>query len=68
MAGEEVPQGLTEALVYLSQVHVHDYQPKVEYIQRMNNGIADAVKLGVEAEYVQTVMRRFIPDASLSKR
>ena len=37
-------------------------KPKKEYIYRMNQGIADAVKMGVPEKYVEEVMRKFIPE------
>ena len=48
-------------LVYISRKHVTDSTPKHEYIYRMNMGINDALQEGVPTEYVQQVMRKFIP-------
>jgi len=55
------PAKKQDMLVYISRKHVTDSEPKHEYIYRMNQGIDDALKEGVPKEYVQQVMRRFIP-------
>ncbi|KAI0035385.1 hypothetical protein K488DRAFT_83093 [Vararia minispora EC-137] len=52
-----------EMLVYVDRKNTQPYLPRTEYIRRMNNGIADAMMLGVPAKYIQDVMRPFIlPD------
>jgi gamma-glutamylcyclotransferase len=55
------PAKKQDMLVYISRKHVTDSKPKHEYIYRMNQGINDALKEGVPKEYVQEVMRKFIP-------
>jgi gamma-glutamylcyclotransferase len=55
------PAKKQDMLVYISRKHVTDSKPKHEYIFRMNQGINDALKEGVPKEYVQEVMRKFIP-------
>ena len=50
-----------DMLVYISRNHVTDSKPKHEYIYRMNMGINDALKEGVPKDYVQDVMRKYIP-------
>ncbi|KAF2201556.1 hypothetical protein GQ43DRAFT_440491 [Delitschia confertaspora ATCC 74209] len=49
-------------LVYIDRQRVEVDRPKKEYILRMNMGIKDAVKMGVPKQYVEGVMRRFIPE------
>lgn len=48
-------------LVYIDRKRVTEHGPKKEYVYRMNKGIEDAVAMGVPKEYVQDVMRKFIP-------
>lgn len=47
-------------LVYIDRNRTTDDKPKKEYIVRMNEGIKDAIKMGVPEGYVEAVMRRFI--------
>lgn len=49
-------------LVYINRNMVSADKPKQEYIYRMNMGIKDAIKEGMPKEYVEQVMRKFIPD------
>ena len=56
-----------EMLVYIDYDGTHEAKPKEEYIYRMNKGIDDAIEAGVPAEYVDRVMRRFIPDKKSSE-
>lgn len=51
-----------EMLVYIDRVKTKASEPKKEYIYRMNMGIKDALSEGVPSEYVEGVMRKFIPD------
>ena len=51
-----------EMLVYINRKATSPDKPKKEYIYRMNMGIKDAVEEGVPREYVEKVMRKFIPD------
>ncbi|KAG9191872.1 hypothetical protein G6011_10606 [Alternaria panax] len=48
-------------LVYIDRNRVRPDKPRAEYIYRMNQGIADAVKLGVPEGYVRDVVRKYIP-------
>lgn len=50
-----------DMLVYIDRERVTNDKPKEEYIYRMNMGIHDAIEEGVPEEYVNEVMRRFIP-------
>jgi gamma-glutamylcyclotransferase len=50
-----------DMLVYINRHDTTDDEPKQEYIYRMNMGIEDAVKQGVPEDYVEEVMRKFIP-------
>lgn len=51
-----------DMLVYIDRKRTVDDAPKTEYVYRMNMGIRDAVRLGVPREYVEKVMRRFVPE------
>lgn len=51
----------TEMLVYIDRERTTDGEPAKEYIPRMNHGIHDALKEGVPKDYVDEVMRKFIP-------
>jgi hypothetical protein len=53
----------TKMLVYIDRKRVKPDRPKKEYIYRMNMGIRDAVAEGMPQNYVDEVMRSFIPDA-----
>jgi gamma-glutamylcyclotransferase len=48
-------------LVYIDRKRITPDEPRKEYVYRMNQGIADAVKLGMPEKYVEDVMRVFIP-------
>jgi gamma-glutamylcyclotransferase len=48
-------------LVYIDRQRITPDEPRKEYIFRMNQGIEDAVKLGVPQDYVDEVMREYIP-------
>ncbi|EEH18857.2 hypothetical protein PABG_01176 [Paracoccidioides brasiliensis Pb03] len=51
-------------LVYVNEYKVKEGPPKQEYIRRMNRGIREAEALGfpADANWVERVMRRFIPN------
>ena len=49
-------------LVYINRDHIAPAAPKKEYIYRMNMAIRDALQEGVPQEYIDQVMRKFIPD------
>lgn len=50
-----------EMLVYIDRKRVTDSVPKTEYIYRMNLGIQDTLSLGIPKDYVDKVIRPFIP-------
>jgi gamma-glutamylcyclotransferase len=50
-----------DVLVYINRLMTTDDLPRDEYIVRMNEGISDALKAGVPEEYVDEVIRKFIP-------
>lgn len=50
-----------EMLVYIDRRHTETDEPREEYIIRRNSGIDDALKVGIPADYVNRVMRKFIP-------
>ncbi|KAK5138185.1 hypothetical protein LTR08_004880 [Meristemomyces frigidus] len=59
-----------EMLVYINRELTSADKPKKEYIHRMNMGITDAEREGMPKEYVDKVMRKFIPeekDSSVAK-
>ena len=49
-------------LVYIDRNRTTDHKPKDEYIYRMNQGIRDGLKAGIPKDYVDQVMRKFIPE------
>ncbi|KAL6917745.1 hypothetical protein ACHAPO_000448 [Fusarium lateritium] len=51
-------------LVYISPRYIVDSDPKEEYIDRINLGIADARALGVSHDYISNCVRPFIPVTS----
>ncbi|KAK0210972.1 Butirosin biosynthesis, BtrG-like protein [Desarmillaria ectypa] len=53
---------IIHCLVYVDTGRVLDSIPKDEYIERMNKGIADAVKEGVPEDYIEKYLRRYILD------
>jgi gamma-glutamylcyclotransferase len=55
------PTSTLEMLVYIDRKRTTPDEPRKEYIYRMNQGIADAIELGVPEGYVEDVMREFIP-------
>lgn len=55
------PEKKEDMLVYIDRNRVQRDKPREEYIYRMNQGITDAVKLGVPEDYVRDVMRKYIP-------
>lgn len=55
------PDAKVKMLVYIDQKRVEADEPRKEYIYRMNKGIADALGRGVPEQYVEDVMRKFIP-------
>ncbi|KAF2835218.1 hypothetical protein M501DRAFT_982369 [Patellaria atrata CBS 101060] len=55
------PSKDVKVLVYIDRDRVEPDNPKKEYIYRMNMAIADAVAYGIPQDYVDKVMRPFIP-------
>ncbi|RGP60554.1 aig2 family [Fusarium longipes] len=51
-------------LVYVSPRYIVDSEPKEEYINRINSGIADARALGMTPDYVSNCVRPFVPATS----
>lgn len=51
-----------DMLVYIDRNRTTPDKPRDEYVYRMNQGIRDAVKCGVPEQYVQEVMRKYIPE------
>lgn len=49
-----------DALVYINWDKTDDGQPRAEYIDRINLGIADALKLGVSHQFVERYIRKYI--------
>lgn len=54
-------EGKVPVLVYVDENCVKLSGPKFEYIARMNRAIRESVGLGVPKEWVEEVMRKFIP-------
>ncbi|GIZ43912.1 hypothetical protein CKM354_000712400 [Cercospora kikuchii] len=54
--------GKTEMLVYINRENAREGKIKEEYVYRMNKGIRDALKEGVPRQYVEQVLREWIPD------
>ena len=50
-----------EVLVYIDRKRTNDDKPKEEYIYRMNMGIKDGVRHGIPRDYVDQVLRKYIP-------
>jgi hypothetical protein len=61
------PTRTVSMLVYVDRVRTAEGKPKTEYVDRMNFGIRDAVRLGVPGGYVESVMRRFIPNREVGE-
>lgn len=55
------PDETVEMLVYIDRHRTTPDKPRDEYVYRMNQGIADAVAMGVPEKYVEEVMRVYIP-------
>ena len=56
----EPPAYTRDMLVYIDRKRTTPDKPRVEYVYRMNQGIADAVRLGVPEAYVEGIMRKSI--------
>jgi gamma-glutamylcyclotransferase len=57
-----------EMLVYIDRKRTTPDEPRKEYVYRMNQGISDAVRLGVPEKYGSNIMRVFIPEEEGEKR
>lgn len=53
-----------DVLIYVNQNCTIDSNPKEEYINRINLGIADARALGVDEDYIRNCIRPFIPETT----
>lgn len=53
-------------LVYINRNDTAEAPPKSEYIDRMNMGINDAVKLGIPKSYIEEHLRPFIPKRDMN--
>lgn len=53
-------------LVYINRNDTAEAPPKSEYIDRMNMGINDAIKLGVPESYIEKHLRPFIPKRDIN--
>jgi hypothetical protein len=51
-----------DMLVYIDCERTEDDKPREEYIFRMNMGIKDGIEEGIPKEYVDRVLRLFIPE------
>ncbi|KAF2684365.1 hypothetical protein K458DRAFT_30851 [Lentithecium fluviatile CBS 122367] len=61
------PTETKDMLVYIDRNRTTPSEPKEEYIYRMNCGIDDAIAMGLPSEYVEQVMRKFIPAEEKSR-
>jgi len=57
------PKRAVEMLVYIDfqRKSGDGNKPKEEYVHRMNEGIRDALREGVPARYIDSVLRAYIP-------
>lgn len=49
-------------LVYVDEERTEEGPPKKEYIARMNRGIKESTALGLSQDWVDKVMRKFLPE------
>lgn len=56
------PSSSPKMLVYIDRQRVTPSKPRDEYVYRMNQGIRDALMVGVPKRYVEQVMREHIPE------
>ena len=50
-----------DLLVYIDQHRKIEDIPKQEYVHRMNMGVRDALEMGIPKDYIDQVIRKFIP-------
>ncbi|KIY70077.1 hypothetical protein CYLTODRAFT_420055 [Cylindrobasidium torrendii FP15055 ss-10] len=55
------PKDVERVLVYVDELMVEPGEPYEEYIGRMNRGIRESVQLGLPQEWVDEVVRKYIP-------
>jgi hypothetical protein len=65
-AREGLPRVEDDVLVYLSDEFVRPGSPRNEYVDRINNGVRDAVEMGVPAAYFTNVVREWVPERAAS--
>ena len=53
---------LQRVLVYVDEHHTKASTPKEEYIARMNRGIRESVELGIPKDWVDEIIRKYIPE------
>ena len=51
-----------DMLVYIDRERTEDDKPMEEYIFRMNMGIKDGIEAGIPKDYVDRVLRPFVPE------
>lgn len=54
-------RGKVKALVYVDKQRLNEGVCWPEYVERMNRGIKDAIKVGMEQWYVDKYIRPFVP-------
>ncbi|KAM3516801.1 hypothetical protein NHJ13051_009567 [Beauveria bassiana] len=54
-------------LVYMSHERIATGKPRAEYVVRMNHAISDALSSGVPLSYIENVLRKWIPDGSVTQ-
>jgi gamma-glutamylcyclotransferase len=57
----DAPTYTRDMLVYIDRKRVAADEPRKEYVYRMNQGINDALEMGVPQEYIDAIMRPYIP-------
>ncbi len=60
--GQDREPAICEMLVYVDRRRRRDGLPRVEYVTRMNEAVVDALEAGVPSEYVENVIRHYIPE------
>ena len=54
-----------ETYLYIDRNNTRDSKRKKEYIYRKNMGIKDSIAKGIPQEYVDNVVRKFIPELKI---
>ncbi|KAH9966290.1 hypothetical protein BJV74DRAFT_869619 [Russula compacta] len=60
-SGETDRKRTIDALVYIDFIRTSRDVPKPEYIYRMNQGLKDALKMGISQSYIDKYIRPYIP-------